>query len=487
MESGLFEKWRIRIGIISGPLALILILIIPITSLNYQAHRLFAILVFAVIYWLTEALPLGVTSLLIPAFCLILGVCDEKSAFINFAHPIIFLFIGSFILAKSMEKYELDKYISLKILSVRGVRNSAFRFTFVLGFTIFILSWWLSNTATTAMMFPIVLSITKRIEKVSGKEMKKFNLGVMLLVAYSASIGGIATPVGTPPNLIGIGMLDTMANIKIGFFQWMIWFVPISIIIFLMMFFYLYFTSLKEIEKYWDERILLDEQAKFLKLTPIQKKIIISFSVTIFLWILPGIIMIITGSNSLQYKWLSEHFSEAVAAIIGVSLLFILSFDLKKNQSLIKWKEIIGINWEAIFLFGGGLTLGALMFQTKLSNFIAEEILKLIQNPTITKFILMFSLLTGSITELTSNTATANMIIPLAISLSIAAKINPLMPALAAAIGSSLAFMFPVATPPNAIVYGSGYISFADMAKKGFFVLVSSAIILSICLLLISL
>lgn len=487
MESGLFEKWRIRIGIISGPLALIFILIIPITSLNYQAHRLLAILIFTVIYWLTEALPLGVTSLLIPAFCVILGVCDEKSAFINFAHPIIFLFIGSFILAKSMERYELDKFISLKILSVRGVRNSAFRFTFVLGFTIFILSWWLSNTATTAMMFPIVLSIIKRIEKVSGKELKKFNLGVMLLVAYSASIGGIATPVGTPPNLIGIGMLDTMANIKIGFFQWMIWFVPISMIIFLMMFFYLYFTSLKEIKKYWDERIFLDEETKFLKLTPIQKKIIISFSATIFLWILPGIIMIITGSNSLQYKWLSGNFSEAVAAIIGISLLFILSFDLKENQSLIKWKDIIGINWEAIFLFGGGLTLGALMFQTKLSNFIAEEILKLIQNPTITKFILMFSLLTGLITELTSNTATANMIIPLAISLSIAAKINPLMPALAAVIGSSLAFMFPVATPPNAIIYGSGYISFADMAKKGFFVLVSSAIILSICLLLISL
>ncbi len=485
VEEEKFEKWRKGIGLYAGPILMLIVLIKPMPYLSKEAHSLLAILTLIIVYWISEAIPLAITSLLVPIMCIILGVCNEKEAFINFAHPIIFLFLGSFILAKAMELTLIDKMIAIKILSFKWVRKSAFRFTLVFSFIIFFLSWWLSNTATVAMMFPIAISLIRRIEEVTGVEVKKFGLGLMLLTAYSSSIGGVATPVGTPPNLIGIGMLDKMAATKISFFEWMLITVPLSVIIYLAVFIYMYFTNIKEIKKYWRKELFIEFPGTDLVIGKSQWNVIVPFIITVFLWMFPGFIMIIMGSESRSYIWLSKYISESNAALIGTTLLFILPAITRDKSGNVTWRKVININWEAIFLFGGGLTLGTLMSQTKLSNSIADFVLQHMKEPALWKFTMLFSLLTGAVTELTSNTATANMAVPLAISLSKEANVSFLIPALAATIGCSFAYMLPVSTPPNAIVYGSGLISIKDMIKIGFYCLIGSALILFIYLLLI--
>lgn len=484
LEEEKFEKWRRGIGLYVGPILMLIILFEPMPYLSKEAHHLLAILILIVVYWVSEAIPLAVTSLLVPILCIILDVCSEKDAFINFAHPIIFLFLGSFILARAMELTAIDRIIAIRILSIKWVRKSAMRFTFVFSFIIFFLSWWLSNTATTAMMFPIAISLIKRLEDITGIEVKKFGLGLMVLTAYSSSIGGVATPVGTPPNLIGIGMLDKMVDTKISFFQWMLITVPLCLIIFTAVFFYMYFTNIKEIRKYWRKEVFLDFPKSELKLRTEQWNVIIPFSITVILWVFPGLIMLIKGSNSKIYMLLSTYITESNAALIGVVLLFILPAIKRDKRENISWRKLININWEAIFLFGAGLTLGTLMFQTKLSNSIADYVLGHIKEPTLWKFTLLFSMLTGAITELTSNTATANMAIPLAISLAKEANVSFLVPTLAATIGCSFAYMMPVSTPPNAIIYGSGLITIKDMIRIGFLCLIGSAVILFLYLML---
>jgi sodium-dependent dicarboxylate transporter 2/3/5 len=485
VEEEKFEKWRKGIGLYLGPLAMVLTMLKPMPSLSPAAHYLFAIIILVVIYWVSEALPLAVTSLLIPVLCILFGVCNEKEAVINFAHPIIFLFLGSFILAKAMELTSIDKIIAIRILSIKWVRKSALRFTFVFSFIIFFLSWWLSNTATTAMMFPIAISLIKRLEEITKVEIKKFGLGLMLLTAYASSIGGVATPVGTPPNLIGIGMLESMAATKVSFFQWMLMIVPLSIIIFLCVYMYIYLTNIKEIKRYWSKELFIEFPKSELSLGKQQWIVIIAFGVTVFLWVFPGLVMVIKGGESEIYKWFSKYISESNAALIGVVLLFFFITMTNDKKSVITWRKVININWEAILLFGGGLTLGTLMFQTGLSTAVANFILDKMKEPALWKLTMIFSLLTGIVTELTSNTATANMAVPLAISLSQQAKVSIMLPALAATIGCSFAYMLPVSTPPNAIVYGSGLISIKDMVKIGCICLVGSAIILFFYMMLI--
>jgi len=474
------ERWRKIIGLVVGPLVFLHIIMLDIPSLSPQAHSLLAIMALTVIWWVTEAIPLAMTALLIPFFCIIFNVCDEKTAFSNFANPIIFLFIGSFILARAMEIHSIDKMIALKILSIRWVTGSVIRFTFVFGLIIFSLSAWMSNTATTAMMFPIALSIIKRLQELTGTSMKKFAFGFMLITAYASSLGGLCTPVGSPPNLIGLAMIRQMAHINIGFFQWIIYVAPLAFIFYCYVYIYLYFVSFRSAAKHWNPEIFAKMDRTIPPVKRPQINVILAFGTTVILWVLPGISMIVYGAQSGVYIWLSKHVTEASAALIGVALLFLLPVNFKEFKFTIEWKDAIDINWEAIFLFGGGLTLGTLIFQTQLSDTIARSLLGAIHQPTVLVFIIIFSMFSNMTTELTSNTASANMLVPFAITLCQGSSLSPFYPALATTVGVSLAFMFPVGTPPNAIVYGSGYIPFTKMARNGFLLLLGTGIIESI-------
>jgi sodium-dependent dicarboxylate transporter 2/3/5 len=471
-----FEKYRKSIGYFLGPVLAVILYFIPMPSISPQAHMLTVIIGWVVVWWITEPVPIPVTAVLGAALCVVLGVADAKTVFRPFADPIIFLFLGSFILAKSMSVHGLDKRIAFGIMSLKWVGNSSLKILFVFGAVSAFLSMWISNTATTAMMLPIGIGITYALadmiaEKTGKKvtpERLKFGTGMMLMAAYGSSVGGIGTPVGTPPNIIGIAMIQKFLNINIPFFQWMIVAVPILLIMFVVLFIEMSLFHKPEMSRIEGSRHYVQvEKAKLGNWTRGQKNSLIAFLITVLLWITPGLFAVIIGTGSSLYKTYDALMPEGVAAIIGAVLLFILPISWKKREFTISWRQAVGIDWGTLLLFGGGLTLGNLMFQTKLAESIGRGLLEFSGASSVWAVTLAAIYISMFVSETTSNTASANMVVPVIISLSLAANINPIPPAIGAALGASCAFMLPVSTPPNAIVYGSGMVSITKMMKTG--------------------
>jgi len=454
---------RKKIGLFLGPFLFLLIYFSPILKEKLRAHNLLCIFFLIVCWWITEAIPIPLTALCVPILITAFGISSAKEAFSPFAHPIIFLFLGSFILAKAMRVHQLDEKFAHSILSIKMISRNHIRVLFAFGAVTLFLSMWLSNTATTAMMYPIGLGLLSAYRSnLNERNLKEFSTVIMLLAAYSSSIGGIGTPIGSPPNLIAIGMLEKFVNYKITFFQWMI----INFFILVPMFFFLFFfLKLKLPRDKLEHKAFFKEKNKFSKA---QKNVIIAFSITVLLWIIPGIVALIYGKNSVIYIWLSHHLPEPVAALIGVSILFLLPVDWKRGKFTLSMSEAVKIDWGTLLLFGGGLSLGFQMFNTGLAEIIGKNFINLFSSRNSSLITLLAVILGVYLTEVTSNTATANMIIPIVIAISKAANINPLPPVLGSAIGASFAFMLPVATPPNAIIYGSRLVPLTRMIKTGF-------------------
>jgi sodium-dependent dicarboxylate transporter 2/3/5 len=471
-----FERIRKQTGLFVGPLAGFVLYLIPLQNINSQAHTLAAILLWIVIWWITEPIPIPISALMGAVLCVIFGVGDVKKVFIPFADPLIYLFLGSFIISKSMSIHGLDRRFAYNILSLKWIGSRPGRILFVFGAITAFISMWISNTATTAMMLPIgvgIISVINRmIEAKSGTEIDsaniKFSTGLMLMAAYAASAGGIGTPVGTPPNIIGMAMLEKFLNIKIPFFQWMSFSIPLLILMYFALFFilfYLHKPSVKKLEGI--SEFIIDEKKKLGLWSRGQKNSLIAFAVTVLLWILPGILAVVFSTDSSIYKSYNTYFPEAVAAIVGASLLFVLPINWKERKFTIEWEQAVKIDWGTLILFGGGLSLGNLMFETKLAEAIGKGLLELGGVDSMWGITLAAIFISIFVSEATSNTASANMIIPVIISISLAANLNPVPPAIGATLGASWGFMLPVSTPPNAIVYGSGLVPITKMIRAG--------------------
>ena len=482
-----FEKYRKSIGYFLGPVLAVILYFIPMPSISPNAHMLTVIIGWVVVWWITEPVPIPVTAVLGAALCVVLGVADAKTVFRPFADPIIFLFLGSFILAKSMSVHRLDKRIAFGIMSLKWVGNSSLKILFVFGAVSAFLSMWISNTATTAMMLPIGIGIAyalaDMISEKTGKsvapERLRFGTGMMLMAAYGSTVGGIGTPVGTPPNIIGIAMIQKFLNINIPFFRWMIIAVPLVVVMFIGLFVILYFIHKPEVSKIEGSRHYVQvEKAKLGNWTQGQKNSLIAFLITVLLWITPGLFAVIIGTGSALYKTYSSLMPEAAAAIIGASLLFILPISWKQRKFTISWRQAVGIDWGTLLLFGGGLTLGNLMFQTKLAEAVGRGLMEFSGASSVWGVTLAAIFIALLASETTSNTACANMVIPVIISLCLAANINPIPPAIGATIGASCGFMLPVSTPPNAIVYGSGMVPITKMIKTGIFLNIMAGLVI---------
>ncbi|MEW6685973.1 MAG: DASS family sodium-coupled anion symporter [Candidatus Edwardsbacteria bacterium] len=467
-----FEWWRKTIGLFAGPVVFLFFYILPTPSLSWPAHRLGAILGLILFYWITEAIPIPVTALLGPILCIIFGVAPAKEVLAPFADPVVFLFIGSFILAESMMVHQLDRRFAYSILSRPSVGKSPFRIFFALGAICAFISMWVSNTATTAMMYPIGLGILYTLSEMKGEDKKifpkKYAVGMMLLVAYASSIGGIGTPVGTPPNLIGIGMIHKLVGLRISFFQWMLFAVPVMMV----MYFFLYLLLIK---LHPPETKELQGAAEYVQMklsemkgwTAGQRNSLIAFLVAVFLWVFPGFLAVIWGTGSQIYQWYNSHFPEGTVALLAASLLFFLPTNWKERKFTLSWKQAVSIDWGTILLFGGGLSLGSLMFSTKLAENLGQSIVHL-SGATDLWTITAVSIFSGIlISETTSNTASANMVIPVMIAIAKSAGVSPIPPALGACLGASMGFMLPISTPPNAIVYGSGMVPITKMIRAG--------------------
>jgi sodium-dependent dicarboxylate transporter 2/3/5 len=473
-----FENIRKTAGLFLGPAAALILYFLPMPSLSSNAHMLSVVIGLVVIWWITEPVPIPVTAIFGAVLCVVLGVAGAKTVFAPFADPIIFLFLGSFILAKAMSGHKLDKRIAYSIMSVKWVGSSSGRILFAFGAISVFLSMWVSNTATTAMMLPIgigiVYALGEMMSEKTGKKINALNLrfgtGMMLMAAYASSAGGIGTPVGTPPNVIGIALIEKFTNVKIPFFQWMLFAVPLLIVMFFVLFAMMYLLHRPEMPKIeGSHEYVAREKNKLGKWSTGQKNTLIAFIFTVVLWIAPGFLALFYGADSGIYKTYNSLVPEGVAAVMGALLLFLLPVNWKEKEFTISWKQAIGIDWGTLLLFGGGLTLGNLMFETKLAEAVGKGLMSFSGAGSLWGITLASIYIAILVSEATSNTASANMVVPVIISLCLAAGINPIPPAIGATLGASWGFMLPVSTPPNAIVYGSGMVPITKMIRAGIF------------------
>jgi sodium-dependent dicarboxylate transporter 2/3/5 len=480
-----FNARRRNIGLVAGPLVFLILFIAPL-PVSQPAHRLAAILGMVIVFWVTEALPLAVTALMGPVLAVLLGIAAVRPALASFADPVIFVFMGGFMLAEAMFVHGVDRRIAYTGLSWRLVGKGPGRLLVVYGGLTAALSMWMSNTATTAMMYPIGLSIAAHLARTGGTGARQFALAAMLMTSFSASIGGMGTPVGTPPNLIGIGMLERFGGVDITFFQWMAIGVPMVVVMFLYLAVFFYFTGVRGVTLTEGSTELVRDELR--KLGPVsrgQRNVLVAFGITVILWIIPGVLALVGLDQTPFGRAYAQAVPESVAAMIGAILLFLLPIDWRAGKFTLTWEQALNIEWGIILLYGGGLALGEMAFTTGLAEAIGKGITSWIPAPGTVALTLTFTAIAIVLSEATSNTAAANMIIPIAIAVALAAGVRPIEPALGATFGASMGFMMPVSTPPNAIVYSSGYVPITAMMRYGIALDVAGFVVISALVLLL--
>ena len=465
-----FNRHRQTFGLIAGPLVAMAILFMP-TALPPPAQRVAAVLVLMIVLWMTEALPLAVTALVGPTLCIILGVATAQAAFAPFADPVIFLFIGSFILAEGMVVHRLDRRMAFTALASTWVGSSGLRLVVAYAGVTCVLSMWMSNTATTAMMFPLGLAVLSELgrERKGDRDFQHYAMALMLVTSFAATIGGMGTPVGTPPNLIGVGLLRTTADINVSFTGWMIVGVPVMAATMLSLVLWFLVPRARNIQLGAEAvRTVAEELRKLGTMSRGERNVVIAFAVTIALWVLPGVFSLTFGETHAVTRRFATLVPESVAAIVGAILLLVIPVSWQERRFTLSWDEASRIDWGIVLLFGGGLAMGRLSESTGLSEALGHGIAAQFPGASVTALTMVFTAIAVIMSETASNTAAANIIVPTAIAVSRAAGVSPLEPALGATLGASLGFMMPISTPPNAIVYSSGYIPLGAMVRNGF-------------------
>lgn len=435
-----------------------------------SAFDMLSITLWMAIWWVSEVIPIGVTALLPIILFPLTGAVDISTTTASFGHKYIFLYMGGFILAIAIEKWNLHKRIALHIIKIIGTDVSKI----ILGFMVAtaFLSMWISNTATSVMMLPIGMSIVSQLKDNPLTEINEntiFGKSLMLAIAYSASIGGIATLIGTPPNLVFAGFIEETYNIEISFANWIKFGLPISIILLVVAWYYLthYAFTFKQ-KKFPGGKAEIDRLLKDLGPMKMEEKIVLSvFVLTAFCWI----------TRSFLLQQLVPGIDDTIIAIIAGILLFVLP-SRNKGEPIINWKEAVKMPWGIILLFGGGMALASGFEVTGLAVWLGSQV-QLLEGLTLFVLLLVVITSVNFITEVTSNLATTAMLLPILAPVAISLELNPYMLMVATTVAASCAFMLPVATPPNAVVFGSGYLKISDMIKTGFWMNLISIIILS--------
>lgn len=456
-----------------GPaLFLIILLWFHPEGLSKEANAILASTIWIAVWWITEAVPIAITSLLPVVLFPLTGGMELAETTASFGHRYIFLYIGGFILAIAIERWNLHKRIALNIIQLIGtnVKNVILGFMVATAF----LSMWISNTATSVMMLPIGMSIISQLidnPKTVENENQNFGKALMLAIAYSASIGGMATLIGTPPNLVLATIVQETYGIEITFSKWFMFGLPISLILLAICWKYLTeiaFTFKQK--KFPGGRNEINKQLKSLgKLSYEEKMVLLIFVGTAFAWI----------TRSFLLQKLIPNLDDTIIAVIAGILLFILPASKSKNRKLINWEEAVKLPWGILLLFGGGLALAQGFKTSGLAEWIGGQ-LTLLEGASIFILLLFLIALVNFLTEITSNLATTAMILPILAPLSLVLDVNPFILMVGATVAASCAFMLPVATPPNAVVFGSGYLRIPDMAKTGVWMNLFSIIFLTI-------
>lgn len=474
-----------KIGLLLGPILFLIMLLIDLDTVSPMVSRMAGLALLMATWWITEAIPISATALLPLVLYPLMGIMKGRETAPLYINSTIFLFVGGFIIALAMEKWMLHKRIALRIISIIGGSPS----TIVLGFMAAsaFLSMWISNTATAIMMVPIGLAIIIQMEERFGKEeTRKFTVALMLGIAYACSIGGISTLVGTPPNLSFVRIFEiTFPEAEpIAFGQWLIMAFPLTLLMLAIV-----WTLLTKIffpipSRLKADRALVAKEYK--ELGPIsfeEKSVLVVFFLAAVLWVFRndlniGLLTIPGWSRLLPYPDLIDDGTVAVAMAM---ILFLIPTRSKgvESPAIIDVNVFKKIPWNIVLLFGGGFALAKGFQVTGLSSFIGNKFSGF-SNVSPYLMINMTCTIITFLTELTSNTATTEMILPVLASVAVAMKTNPLLLMIPATLSASCAFMMPVATPPNAIIFGSGRIKIFEMAKVGFFINIIGVLVIGL-------
>jgi len=479
-----FEQARRTIGLFLGPVVLLVIYFLPL-PLEYDQQTLAAILSFTIIYWLSEAIPIPATAILALALAVLLNVpgvgpnADDAPGDIiygAFASDIIFLFVGAFIIAQAMVTHGLDRRFAFRILSLPGVSSSTYGVIIAFGAIAALISSVISNTATAAMLLPIGLGMMGAlgglVQDQAGTERDvtrlRFGTALMLMISYGAGVGGLLTPIGTPPNLIGIGFIEEETDITITFFDWVLTALPIVLLMFIALCVILILLNRPEVRRLSGAGEYVNEQRS--RLGPLsrgERNTLIAFGVAVTLWMLPGFLALVLGDESPIYGLVGSRLDEGTVAIIAAVLLFLLPINWSERRFTLNWNEAVRIDWGTILLFGSGIVLGTMLSETGLAETIGTGIAAAFGFTSLLAVSAVSAIIAIIISETTSNTASATIVVPIVIPIAAAAGLDPIVPALAAVFGASFGFMMPVSTPQNAVVYGSGMIPITKMVRSG--------------------
>ena len=466
-----------QIGLVLGPVACLAILLTPPPgALSVAGWHTAAVTALMATWWITEAVPIPVTSLVPLALFPLLGVLDMGAAAAPYANELIFLFMGGFFIAAAMERTGLHRRIALGIVSRVGTSPNRLVLGFMLA-TAF-LSMWISNTATAAMMLPVALAVSEML-KPPGRTGEPYYFGISLMIgiAYASSIGGIATLIGTPPNAVMAGAIQEFVGVQIGFGQWMLVGVPVAALLlpaaWLLLTRALYPPGVLSGNV---EAIVAEERAGLGPMSRAERIVAIIFALTAIAWIMrepkdlggfliPGIATFAPGVK------------DSTIAIVASLVLFATPVSLRRTEYVLDWSSGSRIAWGVLLLFGGGLSVARAMDESGLATWIGSGVTALESAPSWVVLAAATTLIVF-LTEITSNAATATMAMP--VMAGVASALDQPAIALMAAVGlsASMAFMLPVATPPNAIVFSSGYLTIRQMARAGWWMnLISIAII----------
>ena len=454
------------VGLFLGPLLFILTLFFfQPEGLSTEARGVLASTIWIATWWITEAIPIPATSLLPLVLFPLTNSLDMKVTASSYGDETIFLFMGGFIIALAMEKWNLHRRIAISIISMVGTNMDRI----VLGFMIAtgFLSMWISNTATAMMMIPIGLAIINQVADGlkndpsidTSPQRFAFGKALMLGIAYSASLGGIATLIGTPPNTLLAGAINKMYGIELSFAGWMLFGVPFAWIFIFVTWIYLVKIAFpSKLKTLPGGRAVIDKQKSDLGAASIEEKLVfVVFALAAFSWI----------TRTFLLSKFVDGLTDGMIAVIFAIVLFAIPSVNRKGDRLMDWQTAVKLPWGILLLFGGGLAIASGFVSTGLSEWIGAQLMGL-EGVSVIVLIFLVAALVLALTEITSNTATASMMYPIMASLAVALGVHPYALMIAAGVAASCAFMLPVATPPNAAVFGSGYIKITDMMKAGF-------------------
>ena len=464
---------RQKITLILGPLVALIICLWPEGIFTPLMDKVMASALWMVIWWIGEAVSLSVTALLPIALFPLLGIASVSAVTQHYANPIVFLFFGGFVIALALEKVKLHKRFALNIVRITGTNANGI----VLGFMIAtaILSMWISNTASTVVMLPIALSVISLMTKSKQKNKKKyrrFALSLMLGIAAAANIGGMATLIGTPPNSVMLAFLNQQYQIDIGFFQWMTFGVPFSIVLLILAYvvivYWCYPSHLGTVEE--TSAIVNEALSKLGKMKAKERIVLLIFLLTALLWILRSTINI----------WLpSLHLTDTLIAMISAVALFVVPIPRSKKPFILQWEDTKNLPWGILILFGGGLALADALSQAgfieAIQQFVAAN-----DHWTATMITIALIIVVLFMTELMSNVALVTVFLPVIAGIALGLGSPVLSLIIPITLASSCAFMLPMATPPNAIVFASGHVSVPQMVKSGVLLNII-AIVLLLC------